>query len=235
MPRIPLLGVLGVSFLVLAGCRSADPGSGEISCTLVLLKTGARTDLPAEERQSAFAGHFANMERLAKERNLLVAGPYGKERHDPALRGIFVLDTADRARARELAGTDPAVQAGIFTLEFHDLATTAPLRAFLAAELEKMVQAAREGRKPAPGEGGRGYVLLQAEDGDRARSALAGRPGVLVFARLDGMRAFAILDAKDLAAARELIGPVEDRLGPFVLDEWFASGGLARLGELPSR
>jgi diadenosine tetraphosphate (Ap4A) HIT family hydrolase len=44
-----------------------------------------------------------------------------------------------------------------------------------------------------------------------------------MLADLDDDRAFAILDAKDLAAAHELLGARAEKLGVHALDEWFAS------------
>lgn len=203
---------------------------------LVHLRTGPRSGtLPAAENQAAFAGHFANMQRLANERLLLVAGPYGKERHDAALRGLFVLDVADVADAELLASTDPAVQAGVFVVDAHRIATDAPLHAFLEAELQREDEARRAGRQIPLGEGMRTYVLLSAEDGDaaaRALEPLAARGDVLLHARLDDAGAFVLLDAQSLADARALLADAAGDPGPYVLDSWFASDGLADLPHL---
>lgn len=209
------------------------PADGRLACTLALLKTGPRPDPGSEEqRREIFAGHFRNMARLADERDLLLAGPFGRDRSDPALRGVFVLDTDDPARARALAETDPACQAGVFALEYHALVTEAPLRAFLAAVLARQQAIVASGRTPEPGEGGRGYALLTADDGDAAAAALAGHPAVLCFARLDRDRALVWLDAANAVAGRELLAPLADRLGPFHVDDWFGSGLLVELPRL---
>lgn len=202
--------------------------------TLVFLKTGPKSgQLAQEENAQAFAGHFANMGRLAEARQLLVAGPFGKERHDPALRGLFVLASAQRDEARAWAETDPTTQAGVFVLEYHDLATEAPLAAALERALAREAQREAEGKTPDPAAGARPYVLLTAEHGDLAERELSGlctrEGGVLFLARLDGTRAFALLDANDLAEARERFGPQLESLGAHVLDEWFASAELAGL------
>lgn len=216
--------------VVLTGCNSMPTASAELECTLVVLAAGPRTEpLTPEERTRVFGGHFANMERLSREGHLLVAGPYGKERTDPTWRGLFVLDTKDQARARQLAETDPGFVAGVFRLEYHSLTTTAPLRAHLARDLAAVDAIKATGRTPAPGEGGRGYVLLTATDGAAAGAALAKHPAVLLAARLDGTRAMFWLDAKDAAAARAAIADCTAALGTFTLDEWFGSGLLADL------
>lgn len=66
-----------------------------------------------EELQRA---HLANIMRLAGMKKLVVAGPFGD---DTPLRGIFVFRAASIDEARELAATDPAVQAGRLKIDIH--------------------------------------------------------------------------------------------------------------------
>ncbi len=233
MIRTLRAGVCLSAFLASA-CHAVPTVSSSLACTLVLLKTGPRTEpLTQAESTKVFEGHFANMGRLAHEHHLLVAGPYGKEKSDASLRGLFVLDTADRERARQLAETDPGFQAGVFAFEFHCFETEAPLRAYLAAELAAADEAERAGKKLTPGEGGRTFTLLTVEDGAAAAAALAANAAVLLFARLDTTRAFVLFDAEDLAAARTLLAPVVARLGAHTMDQWFGSGRLVNLPKLP--
>ena len=146
-----------------------------------------------------------------------------------------MLASAQRAEAQSWAETDPTTQAGVFVLEFHDLATDAPLLAALERDVAWRKQQEAAGRTPAPDEGARRYVLLTAEHGDLAERELGDlrtqEGGVLMLARLDGSRAFALLDATDLAGARERFGPQLENLGAHVLDEWFASKQLASMVE----
>lgn len=214
-------------FLGLTACQSP-----QLAVTLVQLRTGPATDLEPEAMQKLFAGHFANMERLAKAQRLLVAGPYGAKKHAGDLRGVFVLDTSDRAEATAWAETDPTTQAGVFVLEYHDLVTDAPLRAMLERDLARMAEQQASGEKPSPGEGARGYVLLTAADGERAAAVLRGHSGVLMSARHDGNGWFAVLDAQRTEDAQTLLGSALARIGPHVLDDWFASKGLAELADL---
>jgi uncharacterized protein YciI len=225
---------------LLAGCSATPatpgaPGSPREAMrgyTLVQIHTGPMSGkLDKAANDAAFAGHFANMERLAGERKLLVAGPYGKQRHDTTLRGLFVLGTTQRAQAMAWAGTDPTTQAGVFTLAYHDLQTDAPLLRALEEDLAWRADLAASGVEPGPGEGARPYVLLTAEQGDLALRELAAlaAPGRFLLARLDATRAFALLDAETEAAARERFAPQLAALGECALDEWYASRQLANL------
>ncbi len=227
------LVVLGLAISCAIGCAGVPTGSEPRAYTLVLIRTGPKSgQLSEEENGAAFAGHFANMGRLAAEHKLVVAGPFGSQRHDDALRGLFVLNTGDRSEATAWASTDPTTQAGVFVLEYHDLATDAPLVAALDRSLQAEALAAAEGRTLQPGERMRPYVLLTAEDGAAAQDALAALlngGGVFLLARLDGSRTLALLDAQDVEeAARRFDEPLA-RLGTCTLDDWYASRELATL------
>lgn len=100
----------------LAQALGADE-RGMRNYVLAILKTGPRdASITGGAREDVFRGHFANMERLATDGKLVVAGPFGK--NDQAYRGLFILavDTVDEAR--KLAETDPAVEAGVFVVDY---------------------------------------------------------------------------------------------------------------------
>ncbi len=85
---------------------------------LVILKTGAKRVPDGPERDAMFAGHFANIGRLAKEGKLAVAGPFDK---DPSgWRGLYVFAVDDIAAARALTETDPVIVKGEMVAEYHD-------------------------------------------------------------------------------------------------------------------
>lgn len=216
-----------LTVLLLSACAQ------QADYTLVLLKTGPRSnEVKGAEAQKVMGGHLGNIQRLFREGALLVAGPYGKEKSDALLRGLFVLDTGDRARAEALARTDPGFAAGVFAFDYHSLGTAAPLREYAALELRAEDEATRAGRPQAMGEGMRGFVILVAEDGEAAADALEGNPAVLCFATLDDSGAFVLLDAPDLPAAKALLSPIVTKLGRHTLDEWYASGRLVELRTL---
>ncbi len=90
---------------------------GMRSYVLVILKTGPTRVPDRPARDAMFAGHFANIERLAKAGKLAMAGPFSK---DPSgWRGpyVFAVDSIDEARA--LAGTDPVVVQGEMVADYH--------------------------------------------------------------------------------------------------------------------
>lgn len=83
---------------------------------LCILKTGPKdAEIKGDERKQIFAGHFANIGRLADEGKLAVAGPFGK--NDKAYRGLYIFNVATIEEAEKLVMLDPAVKAGVFVPE----------------------------------------------------------------------------------------------------------------------
>lgn len=81
---------------------------------LCILKTGPKdAEVKGDERKAIFAGHFANIHRLADEGKLAVAGPFGK--NDKNYRGLYIFNVATIEEAEKLVLLDPAVKAGVFT------------------------------------------------------------------------------------------------------------------------
>ncbi|HYH06497.1 MAG TPA: YciI family protein [Thermoanaerobaculia bacterium] len=80
---------------------------------LCILKTGPKdADVKGDARKEIFAGHFANIERLAGEGKLAVAGPFGK--NDKSYRGLYIFNVTTIEEAEKLVMLDPAVKAGVF-------------------------------------------------------------------------------------------------------------------------
>ncbi len=89
---------------------------GMRSYVLVILKSGEKRIPDGKERDEMFAGHFANMKRLAGEGKLALAGPLDGV---GGWRGLFVLAVADIEEARKLVATDPVIIKGEMTAEYH--------------------------------------------------------------------------------------------------------------------
>ncbi|MFD2036894.1 YciI family protein [Belliella marina] len=67
-----------------------------------------------EERIEIQKGHMANINKLAEEGKLVLAGPFidGGDK-----RGIFIFDVTTKSEAETLTNSDPAVQAGVLKME----------------------------------------------------------------------------------------------------------------------
>lgn len=216
--------------LVLAACASPPPPPAT-DYVFVFLKTGPAKDIPAERMRELMNGHFANMQRLGNEGQLLIAGPLGAPRVDPAHRGVFVFDTADLAQAREFASTDPSVAAGVFELELVPWRTDAPLR-----ELRALDRALQEKTPPdaGPGANARSYVLVGCDDAAAARNALAplfAEGTVLFFGECGGARAGEALLALDVETLEQAQASLARATTPIAwrVHPWFASQSLTQL------
>jgi uncharacterized protein YciI len=84
---------------------------------LVILRTGPKRMPDGAGRDAMFAGHFANMERLAKAGNLVLAGPFEKDADD--WRGLFVFAVQDIGEAKALTATDPVIANGEMVADYH--------------------------------------------------------------------------------------------------------------------
>lgn len=83
--------------------------------SFVLLKTGPAKITDKDSVNRLFDGHMKNIQRLAKEKKLVVAGPFGKNERD--YRGIFILNVKTVEEAETLLATDPAIKAGLLISE----------------------------------------------------------------------------------------------------------------------
>lgn len=83
---------------------------------MALLKAGPNRERDKETAAALQRAHMANIQRLADEGVLVLAGPFfdGGE-----LRGIYVFDVDTVEEARKLTETDPAVKAGSLVMELH--------------------------------------------------------------------------------------------------------------------
>jgi uncharacterized protein YciI len=80
-----------------------------------LLKTGSNTTASKEETQKLFEGHMANINKLALEGKLVVAGPFMK--NERSYRGIYIFNASSIEEAKQFVATDPAVQSKLLEAE----------------------------------------------------------------------------------------------------------------------
>lgn len=232
--RIPTLPIVLLLLApLIAACAASGMREPAHRHTLVFLKNGPKAgQLSPAESSQMFAGHMGNIQKLAAERKLFVAGPFGKLRTDKTLRGLFVFDTADLAAAQALADGDPGVQAGEFRAEVHAFATDARLETALDRATAVEAKAKAEGKPMDPGSFIRPYVLLTIEQPADVWSGLHDmleRGEVCLLGRLDGNRALAVLDAKDRTQAEALLAPIAMHLGAYSLEPWMATGELVNM------
>lgn len=91
-----------------------------------LLKSGTNTTASKEETQKLFEGHMSNINKLAKEGKLVIAGPFMK--NDRNYRGIYVFNVETIEEAKALVATDPAIQAKLLEAELTPWYATAALQ-----------------------------------------------------------------------------------------------------------
>ena len=90
--------------------------NGMKNYVFVILKTGPKdAEITGEERKKTFEGHMANINRLADEGKLAVAGPFGK--NDMRYRGLFIFNVTTVEEAKALVETDPVIKSGMMIAE----------------------------------------------------------------------------------------------------------------------
>jgi len=82
----------------------------------VILRTGPNKVPAGKERTDMFAGHMANIQRLADAGKLAYAGPL--DGVDGA-RGIFIFAVENIDEAKALVATDPVIVKGEMVAEYH--------------------------------------------------------------------------------------------------------------------
>lgn len=124
MTTLLMLGVVGKSVAnettsvydeALAKAVGADE-NGMRKYVLVILKTGPNKIPAGDERTEMFKGHFANMNRLAAEKILAVAGPLDGV---DGWRGLFILAVDSIDEAKKHVATDPVIIKGEMVAEYH--------------------------------------------------------------------------------------------------------------------
>lgn len=136
-PDSPLLGCLaGTAYDEAAARQFAADEYGMRNYVMAFLKRGPNRPADPERAAELQRAHLRNIERMAKQGKLALAGPF---LDDGELRGIYVFCVASLEEAEALARTDPAVQAGSLVMELKEWYGPAALMAVNAihARLEK--------------------------------------------------------------------------------------------------
>jgi uncharacterized protein YciI len=83
---------------------------------MAFLKTGKTVIQDTAERRKLLMAHLKNIQRLATEGKLIVAGPFLDEQ---PIEGIFIFNVESVDEAKDLTATDPAIKAGTLEMELH--------------------------------------------------------------------------------------------------------------------
>lgn len=119
----------------LAKKLGADP-YGMKKYVIAFLKAGPNRLQDSVAKRKLQLAHLKNIQRLAAEGKLIVAGPF---LDDQPIKGIFIFNVTTVEEARELTETDPAIKAGSLVMELHQWYGSAALMTVPAthAKIEK--------------------------------------------------------------------------------------------------
>lgn len=81
---------------------------------MAFLKKGHNRDLSSEEAKELQLKHLQNIEKMAAEGKLVVAGPF---LDNGDIRGIYIFNVKTIEEAKNLTNTDPAIKAGSLVME----------------------------------------------------------------------------------------------------------------------
>ncbi len=97
--------------------RLGADARGMRSYVLVILRTGPNRMPDGAGRKAMFAGHFANIQRLADAGKLVLAGPF--EDNPEGWQGLFLFAVKEVDEARALTATDPVIVNGEMVADYH--------------------------------------------------------------------------------------------------------------------
>lgn len=83
---------------------------------MAFLRKGPNRSQDSTVRHNLQMAHLKNIQRLANEGKLIVAGPF---LDDQDIRGIFIFNVSTVEEAKQLTETDPAIKAGSLIMELH--------------------------------------------------------------------------------------------------------------------
>ena len=83
---------------------------------MAFLKRGPNRPADPKIAEELQAAHMANINKMAEEGKLILAGPF---MGDGDLRGIYIFDVKTVEEAKALTESDPAIKAGSLVMELH--------------------------------------------------------------------------------------------------------------------
>lgn len=117
MKKISLILLSVIAASVIFSFTNNDAKDGEMKeYYFVLLTKGENRTQDSATAAQIQSAHIANIDRLANEGKLSIAGPFGD---DGDWRGIFILNATSIEQAKQWCETDPAIQAGRLKYEIH--------------------------------------------------------------------------------------------------------------------
>lgn len=103
---------------------------------MAFLKAGPNRNQDSATAAGLQRAHLANIQRMAREGKLVVAGPF---EDDTDLKGIYIFNVASLAEAKTLTASDPAIKAGRLVMELHPWYGSAALQK--VTEIHARIQA----------------------------------------------------------------------------------------------
>ncbi|WP_127844666.1 YciI family protein [Psychroflexus aestuariivivens] len=82
---------------------------------IAFLKSGQNDSLDSTEISKLQQAHLKNIRQLADDGKMVLAGPF---LNDSNFRGLFIFNTASIDSAKTYTESDPAIQAGLFSVEY---------------------------------------------------------------------------------------------------------------------
>ena len=99
--------------------------NGMAEYVMAFLKRGPNRSPDSTVRAELQKAHMANINRLAGEGKLVLAGPF---MDDGDLRGIYIFNVKTVEEAKLLTESDPAIKAGSLVMELHPWFGSAALK-----------------------------------------------------------------------------------------------------------
>lgn len=84
---------------------------------MAFLSRGPNRNIDKDEADKLQRAHLDNINRMAEEGKLALAGPFFG---DSDLRGIYIFNVRSIQEAEELTNTDPAIKAGSLVMELKE-------------------------------------------------------------------------------------------------------------------